>query len=216
MAEDCAVVRFSREQSTARIERIRQTADLNIDKYAEISQNFGLFYIICVSLSIVTYVLDIVFCSLLLYYYVQTSGLYFALTLTFMILPALFMTTFSLRWYIVDHDDPSLGRISLMQWMVRVFFLLLHLAPLLRYVDTLMYGIRSKVAATAGQENKQLLYYRRMLDEDTNGALLRLFHCFLHSAPQAVIQLKILIETCVKQEPLSDTTRGKIIIINDH
>lgn len=32
-----------------------------------------------------------------------------------------------------------------------------------------------------------------MLDEDTNGVLLRLFHCFLHSAPQAVLQLTILL-----------------------
>jgi hypothetical protein len=32
-----------------------------------------------------------------------------------------------------------------------------------------------------------------MLDEDLDAALLRLFHCFLHAAPQAVLQLMILI-----------------------
>jgi hypothetical protein len=32
-----------------------------------------------------------------------------------------------------------------------------------------------------------------MLDEDSDAALLRLFHCFLHAAPQAILQLMILI-----------------------
>lgn len=215
MAEDCTVVRFSREQSQARIERFKQN-DLNsTDKYVECIQNFGIFYAFCVSISIITYILDIAFCSLLLCYYIHTNGVYFSLTLTFMILPALFTTTFSLRWYIVDYDDPSLGKISLFQWIIRVFFLLLHLAPLLRYIDTLMYGIKSKIAEMSGHENKQLVFYRRMLDEDTNGALLRLFHCFLYAAPQAVIQLKLLIQTGVQNDTLGDLQKGMMLITNN-
>ncbi|KAJ8962525.1 hypothetical protein NQ318_000916 [Aromia moschata] len=95
--------------------------------------------------------------------------------------------------YIVDHDDPSVGRTSVAQWVVRIVFLLLQLAPLLRYIDTMIYGIKSKIAATTENDTKQSTLYRRMLDEDTNSALLRLFHCFLHAAPQAVIQLVILL-----------------------
>lgn len=71
--------------------------------------------------------------------------------------------------------------------MIRIIFLLLQLSPLLRYVDTLIYGLQSKVAGSS-------FLYRRMLDEDTNSALLRLYHCFLHAAPQAVIQLMILLK----------------------
>lgn len=95
--------------------------------------------------------------------------------------------------YIVDHDDPSVGRTSVAKWIVRIIFLLLQLSPLLRYIDTMIYGIKSKIAATTENETKQTTLYRRMLDEDTNSALLRLFHCFLHAAPQAVIQLMILL-----------------------
>lgn len=40
-----------------------------------------------------------------------------------------------------------------------------------------------------------------MLDEDTNGALLRLFHCFLHAAPQALLQLTILLTKRTELKP---------------
>lgn len=93
----------------------------------------------------------------------------------------------------MDHDDPSVGRRSVTQWIIRIIFLILQLSPLLRYIDTLIYGIRSKIATSTGNETKKAILYRRMLDEDSNSGLLRLFHCFLHSAPQAILQLVILL-----------------------
>ncbi|XP_056639007.1 XK-related protein 6-like [Diorhabda sublineata] len=191
MAEDCTVVRFSRDSSLAKIENLKQGE--NPDKFSECGR-FGAFYVVCIALSIITYVLDLVLACILLYFYsINGYGLYFALTLTFFIIPAIIMTTISFRWYIVDHDDPSLDRISVSQWVIRIIFLLIQLSPLLRYIDTMIYGIRSKIAASTGNESKQTLLYRRMLDEDTNSALLRLFHCFLHAAPQAILQLVILL-----------------------
>ncbi|KAG5884623.1 hypothetical protein JTB14_023818 [Gonioctena quinquepunctata] len=198
MADDCTVVRFSREPSLAKIENLKQGE--NPDKFADCGR-FGVFYSICIALSIITYVLDLVLACILLYFYsINGYGLYFALTLTFVIIPALFMTAFSFRWYIVDHDDPSLEPTSVTQWIVRLVFVLLQLTPLLRYTDTLIYGIRSKIAATTDNESKQIILYRRMLDEDTNSALLRLFHCFLHAAPQAILQLVILLYHIVHPE----------------
>lgn len=88
------------------------------------------------------------------------------------------------------------------QWIIRIVFLLLQLSPVLRYIDTLVYGIRSKIAASTDEETKRIVLYRRMLDEDTNSALLRLFHCFLHAAPQAVIQLVILLRHNVQQDKI--------------
>ncbi|CAG9859968.1 unnamed protein product [Phyllotreta striolata] len=191
MAEECTVVRFSRDSSLAKIENLKQGD--SPDKFSECAR-FGAFYVICIALSIITYVLDLALACILLYFYsINGYGVYFALTLTFLILPALVMTTVSLRWYIVDHDDPSLDKIPVSQWIVRIIFLLMQLAPLLRYTDILIYGIRSKIASSTGNEAKQSILYRRMLDEDTNSALLRLFHCFLHAAPQAILQLVILL-----------------------
>lgn len=108
----------------------------------------------------------------------------------------------------MDNDDPSIGRTTLSRWILRVIFLLLQVSPLLRYLDTLIYGIKSVVAP----DNLKVLYYRRMLDEDTNGALLRLFHCFLHSGPQAILQLIILLNH-VHSDRLIGLRTGKYIII---
>lgn len=200
MAEECTVVRFSRDPSLARIESLKPQND-SPDKFSDGVQKFGMFYAVCIALSIITYVLDLALACILLYFYsVNGQGLNFALTLTFVVIPALFMTTISLRWYIVDHDDPSVGRTSVTHWIVRIIFLLLQVSPLLRYIDTMIYGIKSKIAATTGDDTKQTTLYRRMLDEDTNSALLRLFHCFLHAAPQAVLQLVILLKHVTKYE----------------
>lgn len=98
MADDCTVVRFtSSDPSTARIETLKTNE--NGEKIIEHQQDFGFFYILCITLSILTYVLDYAFAIWLLYYYsTQAEGLYFALTLTFMVFPAILMTAFSMRW----------------------------------------------------------------------------------------------------------------------
>lgn len=99
MAEDCTVVRFSAEPSTARIENLKHHQNDSTDKITETYQTFGVFYVICIALSIITYVLDLVLACILLYFYsVHGQGVYFGLTLTFVLVPALFMTAFSLRW----------------------------------------------------------------------------------------------------------------------
>ncbi|XP_030751021.1 XK-related protein 6-like [Sitophilus oryzae] len=192
MAEQCPVVQFSRESSLARIDNIKSN-----DAGGRLSENnhhFGPFYMLCIVLSILTYVTDLLLTISLLYFYsTQGYGLYFALTLTFLLLPAVCMSTISLRWYIIDHDDHSVGRASIGQWIIRIIFLLLQISPLLRYIDTLIYGIRSKIAASTESDSKQLILYRRMLDEDTNSSLLRLFHCFLQCSPQAILQLVFLL-----------------------
>lgn len=96
MADECTVVRFTRDSSTARIETLKNDSP---DKLTDTNFYFGAFYVICVALSIITYVLDLVLAGVLLYFYsVQKEGVFFALTLAFVLIPALLMTAFSLRW----------------------------------------------------------------------------------------------------------------------
>ncbi|KAK9873752.1 hypothetical protein WA026_002107 [Henosepilachna vigintioctopunctata] len=212
MAENFTVVRFSRDSSSAKIDSLKYSEAP--DKVCENVHNFGIFYVICIALSIITYIVDLVLACMLLYYYsINSYGSYFAITLTFTLVPAILMTTVSLRWYIVDHDDPTVGRTSVSNWILRIIVLLLQLAPLLRYIDTIILGLKSKISGSTGNYTEQMTIYRRMLDEDTNSALLRLFHCFLHAAPQAVIQLMILLvnETHRGNKPLNEVTAIKII-----
>ncbi|XP_049763280.1 XK-related protein 7-like [Schistocerca cancellata] len=167
-------------------------------------QTFGIYHAVCIALSIVTYVVDVVLhCWLAYFYLTQGHGAYFAyfgLTVTFLVVPALISTAFSMRWYINDVDEPSLPKPPLWKWVVRIIMLLLQLAPLLRYFDTLSYGCRSVIAGKLGNGIRQQKLYRIMLDEDSDASLLRLFHCFLHSFPQAVLQLMILLSAANIQE----------------
>lgn len=96
MSEDCTVVRFSREPSSARIENLKPTDS----GYPEKNHvDFGGFYVTCVLFSVITYIADLVLVCVLLYFYsIDGHGVYFALTLSFLIVPALLMTAFNFRW----------------------------------------------------------------------------------------------------------------------
>lgn len=67
-----------------------------------------------------------------------------------------------------------------------------------------MYGLRSSVAGYRKQRVKQDYLYRKMLDEDCDAALLRLFYCVLNSAPQSVLQLTILLLYKMHEADISD------------
>lgn len=97
MSEDCTVVRFSREPSSARIETLKQTDGGYPEKHCT---DFSGFYVTCVLISVITYIADLVLVCVLLYFYAINSDdhLYFALTLSFLLLPALLMTAFNFRW----------------------------------------------------------------------------------------------------------------------
>jgi hypothetical protein len=101
MAE-CVVVKFSSD--SVRIRNDDLSNNVSDEGHFQTSGSvFGVYHIICLLLSITTFVLDVGFDSWLAYfYYRQGQGTYFALTVTFLIFPALITTAFSLRWYVVN------------------------------------------------------------------------------------------------------------------
>lgn len=58
-----------------------------------------------------------------------------------------------------------------------------------RYIDSLYYGFKSN--KNKGQTEKQVDFYKLMIYEDADATLLRLFECFMESAPQLVLQIYI-------------------------
>ena len=168
---------------------------------------------------------------------------YFGLTVTFVLLPSLTMTGFSLRWYLQDAENAELPEVPTWRWILRIlmlllqvciiltyflsvhifkkkfsifsifffFFLLnffffmffpffLQIAPILRYVDSMRYGLQSrKFGSIEGKTDdfeekksarvQRIKNYKLMVYEDSDATLLRLFECFMESAPQLILQV---------------------------
>lgn len=74
-----------------------------------------------------------------------------------------------------------------------ILVLLFQLAPLLRYCDSLRYALKSRNSRKKGDQEGQRHFYLKMLKEDQDVALLRVFECFLEAAPQQILQLTILL-----------------------
>jgi len=173
---------------------------------------YNCFDFFCTFISIITYIVDLVMDCVVAYYFYHLAvdhGIYhywyFSLTLVFIVLPSLTMTGFSLRWYLMDSDNNQLPRVSMTRWLVRLVVLVLQLAPILRYVDSMRYGVKSRCAAI--RENKaeteeermkwrkeRVNWYTLMVFEDADATLLRLYESFMESAPQLVLQLYILLK----------------------
>jgi len=173
---------------------------------------YNWFDFFCTFISITTYIVDVVMDCIVAYYFYHLAvdhGIYhywyFSLTLVFILVPSLTMTGFSLRWYLMDSDNAQLPKVGSSRWVLRLVVLILQLAPILRYVDSMRYGFMSRRAAT--KENKATkdedkIRYRRerkqwytlMVYEDADATLLRLYESFMESAPQLVLQIYILIK----------------------
>ena len=113
--------------------------------------------------------------------------------------PTLVMTGISLRWYVLDAREEGSPKISAWKWFTRTIFLLLQLGPILRYVDSLIYGLKFRRHKANKSEQKK--YYQYMVYEDTDATMLRLFECFMEAAPQLVLQLYILARKSTSNDP---------------
>ncbi len=122
---------------------------------------------------------------------------YFGLTLAFVLLPTLVMTGISMRWYVLDSREKGSPSISKCQWIIRFIFLLLQLGPILRHFDSLMYGLKFRQHR---DKEAQKRYFKYMIYEDTDAAMLRLFECFMEATPQLVLQIYILAKNTPHEE----------------
>lgn len=84
---------------------------------------------------------------------------------------------------------------TLKNYRVYIIVLILQLAPVIRYVDSLKYALKSLKAEKKKNFGEQRKYYELMLKEDSDVALLRVLECFLEAAPQQILQITILLVT---------------------
>jgi hypothetical protein len=113
--------------------------------------------------------------------------------MVFILLPALVNTFISMRMYAMDKQNNSVSKMASRKWVFRILVLLFQLAPVLRYCDSLSFALKSRHAEKQKDTENQHHYYERMLKEDSDVALLRVFECFLEAAPQQILQISILL-----------------------
>ncbi|XP_023324676.1 XK-related protein 4 isoform X2 [Eurytemora carolleeae] len=172
---------------------------------------YNWFDLLCTLISIVTYIMDLVMDCIVAYYFYHLAvdhGIYhywyFGLTTFFIVFPSLTMTGFSFRWYLLD-SDMSVKRVSTRRWIFRLIILFFQVAPILRYIDSIRYGLLSRMEKCkeeravnniekAKHRKARIKYYTLMVYEDADATLLRLFESFMESAPQLVLQIYILIK----------------------
>ncbi|XP_023243422.1 XK-related protein 6-like [Centruroides sculpturatus] len=147
--------------------------------------------------SIGTFVLDTGSDSFLAYIHYKNysngeraSLVYFVLTLVFVLVPTVTMTAFSLRWYVIDHKYAK-RKVPLCRWILRTVLLFFQLGPVLRYIDCILFGLKSQKDKS---KLKQKEYFQEMLYEDVDATLLRLFESFMEAAPQLLLQIYILLK----------------------
>ncbi|TRY68474.1 hypothetical protein TCAL_09655, partial [Tigriopus californicus] len=173
------------------------------------SPKYSNFDFFCTIISIATYIFDLVMDTVVAAYFYHlgvTHGIYhywyFGLTVAFILLPSLTMTGFSFRWYLMDAENTDLPPVPTWRWVLRLIVLMLQIAPVLRYLDSMANGIRSRYFARVAAKAKNvhdrqkarrdcLKYYTLMVYEDADATLLRLFECFMESAPQLVLQILV-------------------------
>lgn len=144
------------------------------------------------------------------FHYLNNDYWYCALTIAFIILPTLVTTCVSLRWYIVDSQLEGTEPVSRTQWIIRFIFHILQVGPILRYYESLQYGLEFR--KTVDLEEKKKIYMK-MIYEDADATMLRLFESFMESAPQLMLQMYII----TKNYPFDDyeywTTCAQVISI---
>ncbi|XP_015598586.1 XK-related protein 6 [Cephus cinctus] len=154
--------------------------------------------------SIVTHFLDMgLDINLAIRYYLDGQIMYFAWTLAFIIFPNVVITIISLRMQYQDREmipensiqrrDIIATRVFAQRRLYCEFLLLCQMTPVLHYYDSLMYALRSRSYKKMGNRKGERYYYLKMLKEDQDIALLRVFECFLEAAPQQILQITIFL-----------------------
>lgn len=99
------------------------------------SLRYNNFDMLCTIISISTYLFDLVMDCIVAFHFFHlgvTHGVYhywyFGLTLTFVFLPSLTMTGFSLRWYLIDAENSQLPPVPTWKWILRVIVLLFQVS----------------------------------------------------------------------------------------
>ncbi|XP_067135152.1 XK-related protein 6-like [Centruroides vittatus] len=152
---------------------------------------FTIFEIFGGLLSIGTFLFDTGMDGVVAYrHYTKGDIKYFILTVVFIVVPALTMTCFSIWMYKQDVErlKECNNSPSRLRQCIRIVLHVLQLGPLLRYIDSLIYGIK------CWKSKDKEFYHSRMRHEGCDAAFLRLLEAFMEAAPQVILQTYIIVK----------------------
>ncbi|XP_029032765.1 XK-related protein 6-like [Osmia bicornis bicornis] len=153
--------------------------------------------------SIIMHVLDMAIdINLAIRYLLANKITYFVWTTVFIFLPSFINVIISRKMQRQDNNRNTESDQSefkcvhkmLSKKLYCIVVIAFQLAPVLRYYQTLKYAIKAYKFKKQENRNGQKKYYLKMLKEDQDVALLRVFECFLEAAPQQILQLTILLK----------------------
>lgn len=155
-----------------------------------LDMSFSLLDAASLLFSITSFFLDLVIdIAVAIFHYLNQDYWYSALTVAFIVIPSLITSAISLRWYIVDSQVDGAEHVSKTQWIVRFVFHIFQIGPVLRYWESLQYGLTWRKAKDDDLKKK---VYMKMIYEDADATMLRLFESFMESAPQLMLQMYII------------------------
>ncbi|XP_071573926.1 XK-related protein 6 [Temnothorax nylanderi] len=159
--------------------------------------------VFCLVCSITMHIVDMCFdYNIAIRYYLGGKVTYFAWTMCLILIPSLINVVISRR---MQHQDKEMSsgvdassdykttRLLIKNGLCSTIAVLLQLAPVIHYWETLKCALKARKCEISGDRVGERRYYRRMLKEDEDVALLRVFECFLEAAPQQVLQLTLML-----------------------
>ncbi|EZA56046.1 hypothetical protein DMN91_005608 [Ooceraea biroi] len=154
--------------------------------------------------SIVMHILDMCFdYNIAVRYCLAGKMTYFAWTMCLIILPSLVNVIVSKRMQRQDKEmnsstdslsDNKTTRLLIQSKLCFVIAVVMQLAPVIHYWETLKYALKARKCEKSGDHAGERRYYIKMLKEDQDVALLRVFECFLEAAPQQILQLTLMLK----------------------
>ncbi|XP_011865093.1 PREDICTED: XK-related protein 6 [Vollenhovia emeryi] len=160
-----------------------------------------IFFLVC---SIVMHVVDMCFdYNIAVRYYLSGKVTYFAWTMCLILLPSLINVVISRRMQHQDKEvssgtdtlgDYKTTRLLIKNGLFSTVAVVLQLAPVIHYWETLKCALKARKCERTADRVGERRYYLRMLKEDQDVALLRVFECFLEAAPQQILQLTLMLK----------------------
>lgn len=190
------------------VQRGTSSIQLLDDAFYESNLKLDIFFTI---FSIIGYFFDLgsdIFVAVA--YYHTRQMWWFGLTVSFIVLPSITLTAFSLAWYVMDEknkkannntnnnenneysNESRQSKETSVQKVLHYVLFLIPLGPFVRYIDVLMLDVRRCRIDRTGDDRELKRLWIKKQHEATDLALLRLFKCFLESAPQLTLQLYIM------------------------